>query len=429
MEGEVVRRPRALPSKKLGHQIPDDILNNAELNAAISQLPNNYSFELHKTVWRIREAAATKVAIQFPEGLLMYACLISDILEEFAHVETLIMGDVTYGACCVDDFSARAMGCDFMVHYGHSCLIPIDQTTIKTLYVFVDIGIDVVHLVDTIKLNFQPDVKFALMGTIQFNTAIHAAKKELQDYFADIVVPQSKPLSSGEVLGCTSPQLQDRQAVVFIADGRFHLESAMIHNPGVAFYRYDPYPKLLTIEQYDTDRMKSVRQQAISKASNAQKVGLILGTLGRQGSPNILKELQAVLDSKNIEHFVLLLSEIFPQKLAMFKDVDAWVQVACPRLSIDWGYAFEKPLLSPYEAHVAFANATWKEVYPMDFYSKDGGAWTVYAANRKAAAASGEGVVVSQNTSRARAVGDTVRTSRPHIDIQLETVNSTSNLK
>ena len=37
-------------------------------------------------------------------------------------VDTLIMGDVTYGACCVDDFTAAAMGCDFMVHYGHSCL-------------------------------------------------------------------------------------------------------------------------------------------------------------------------------------------------------------------------------------------------------------------------------------------------------------------
>lgn len=26
-----------------------------------------------------------------------------------------------------------------------------------------------------------------------------------------------------------------------------------------------------------------------------------------------------------------------------------WVQVACPRLSIDWGEAFSKPLLTPYE--------------------------------------------------------------------------------
>ncbi len=33
------------------------------------------------------------------------------------------MGDVTYGACCVDDFSASALRCDFLLHYGHSCLV------------------------------------------------------------------------------------------------------------------------------------------------------------------------------------------------------------------------------------------------------------------------------------------------------------------
>lgn len=69
--------------------------------------------------------------------------MIADILSEFAHVETIVMGDVTYGACCVDDFTARALGCDFLVHYGHSCLVPVQSTSIGTLYVFVDIKIDV----------------------------------------------------------------------------------------------------------------------------------------------------------------------------------------------------------------------------------------------------------------------------------------------
>jgi 2-(3-amino-3-carboxypropyl)histidine synthase len=32
------------------------------------------------------------------------------------------MGDVTYGACCIDDYTAVALECDMMVHYGHSCL-------------------------------------------------------------------------------------------------------------------------------------------------------------------------------------------------------------------------------------------------------------------------------------------------------------------
>lgn len=37
--------------------------------------------QIHKTVARIRQLGARRVALQFPEGLLMYACVIADILE------------------------------------------------------------------------------------------------------------------------------------------------------------------------------------------------------------------------------------------------------------------------------------------------------------------------------------------------------------
>ena len=30
-----------------------------------------------------------------------------------------ILGDVTFGACCVDDYSAVALGAQLLVHYGH----------------------------------------------------------------------------------------------------------------------------------------------------------------------------------------------------------------------------------------------------------------------------------------------------------------------
>jgi 2-(3-amino-3-carboxypropyl)histidine synthase len=46
----------------------------------------------------------------------------------------IIMGDVTYGACCVDDFTARALGCDFLVHYGHSCLVPLQNIAIEVCH-------------------------------------------------------------------------------------------------------------------------------------------------------------------------------------------------------------------------------------------------------------------------------------------------------
>lgn len=65
--------------------------------------------------------------------------------------------------------------------------------------------------------------------------------------------------------------------------------------------------------------------------------------------------------------------------------MNTFVQTSCPRLSIDWGYAFERPLLSPYEASVALGKIRgWEGLvldddeqgglrgqggYPMDFYS------------------------------------------------------------
>ncbi len=49
---------------------------------------------------------------------------------------------------------------------------------------------------------------------------------------------QARPLSPGEVLGCTAPRLQgEHDAIVFVADGRFHLEALMIANPSIPAYR------------------------------------------------------------------------------------------------------------------------------------------------------------------------------------------------
>jgi len=312
--------------------------------------------------------------------LLIYSCTISDIIEEFTGAETVIMGDVTYGACCIDDLSAKALDCDFLVHYGHSCLVPISVTGkfVQVLYVFVDVSIDVDHLVECIRSNICPDSKFAILGTIQFSSAIHAASSTISQTHPNVVIPQASPLSRGEVLGCTSPSLAGLDSFVFIADGRFHIESAMIANPSVSAFLYNPYNKVISRESYDVDRMRTNRFRAIEKAKAATNFGIILGTLGRQGNPSIMNHIEQLLKNSGKKYFVLLLSEVYPHKLALFKDIDCWIQVACPRLSIDWGHYFEKPLLSSYEAEVAFGEAEWSQLYPMDYYAKGSGPWTNY---------------------------------------------------
>ncbi|KAF2724139.1 Diphthamide synthesis [Polychaeton citri CBS 116435] len=305
-----------------------------------------------------------------PEGLLMFATTISDILTQFCHgIETIIMGDVTYGACCIDDYTARALGCDILIHYAHSCLIPVNITKIQTLYVFVDIGVDVEHLLATIDRNFKPGSTIAMVGTIQFNATLHGTAPKLRAAGYDIIIPQIAPLSKGEILGCTSPHLAKEQNVdliLYLGDGRFHLESAMIHNPSVPAYRYDPYSRRLTRETYDHDQLLADRSNALSQARKAKKWGLILGSLGRQGNPHTLRMIEEHLESKGVPVVHLLLSEIFPGKLGMMHEVECWVQVACPRLSIDWGYAFPRPLLTPYEALIEFEKSVhqhYKRVY------------------------------------------------------------------
>eukprot|EP00656_Telonema_subtile_P013798 TRINITY_DN17012_c0_g1_i3.p1 TRINITY_DN17012_c0_g1~~TRINITY_DN17012_c0_g1_i3.p1 ORF type:complete len:305 (+),score=79.03 TRINITY_DN17012_c0_g1_i3:445-1359(+) len=294
------------------------------------------------------------------------------------------MGDVTYGACCVDDFSAAALGCDFLVHYGHSCLVPTDVTELPTLYVFVTIAFDAQHLTDTVATNFTPEKHLCIMGTIQFAATLPATRAALMKHgFGTIDIPQAKPLSPGEVLGCTAPKLPTgTDALVFVCDGRFHLEAVMIANPGIEFYKYDPYSQKLTSEGYDHKQMLDIRHGATTVAHNValdqqSTFGIILGTLGRQGAPHILTHLEQLLTARGLNYFVVLLSEIFPDKLKIFgEQVDVWIQIACPRLSIDWGYAFHKPLLSPYEACVALEGMEgWQDTYPMDFYKKESGPW------------------------------------------------------
>lgn len=118
----------------------------------------------------------------------------------------------------------------------------------RVLYVFVDIRIDTAHLLDSVRLTFTPGSSLALVSTIQFvstlqvtgeatpgcswpgavgcssgpgclpaslpSLSIQAAAQELKaDYH--ISVPQCKPLSPGEILGCTSPRLpKEVEAVV-----------------------------------------------------------------------------------------------------------------------------------------------------------------------------------------------------------------------
>jgi len=347
-------------------------------------LPSHYEFQIPEIVDKAKKQNARHVGLQFPDGLLLFASTIAEIIRAFAGgCEVTILGDVVYGACCIDDLTARSLGVDFLVHFAHSCLVPVDQTTVRTMYVLVRIKFDSDHLLQSISHNFKTSEAISLQGTVQFSNALPGVADQLNIAGYDAEVPQVKPLGPGETLGCTAPLLRADRTIIFVADGRFHLEAAMMANPKLNAFRYDPYTGRFFKESFDHAEMQKVRRAAIARAQKAKTVGLILGTLGRQGSVGILESIRSMLEHRGVETFTVLMSEIDEVKLAKFgANVDAWVQVACPRLSIDWGESYSKPLLSSFEAFTAWAEgAELLEDIPMDYYSNQGGPWANYTVD------------------------------------------------
>ena len=136
-----------------------------------------------------RSRRAKCVALQFPEGLLIYANAIADIVREFSQCErVIVLADVTYGACCVDDLTAKALGADFLgALWSFLLSAGVGDGPLKSLYVFVEISFDVDHLVGCVEAEFlrkrigdgvadtKPQ-KLALAGTIQFATGVERAR-------------------------------------------------------------------------------------------------------------------------------------------------------------------------------------------------------------------------------------------------------------
>ena len=86
------------------------------------------------------------------------------------------------------------------------------------------------------------------MCVIQFNAAMSMCRDRLMTLgYTNIEIPQERPRCRGETLGCTSAVLEhtdSKDTVLFLADGRFHLEGAMIANPTLKYFRYNPYEKV-----------------------------------------------------------------------------------------------------------------------------------------------------------------------------------------
>ena len=82
-------------------------------------------FEITRTVEQIRRGGYTKIALQFPDSLLPDASQVQQELKNRLvgqYERVFVLGDTSYGSCCVDEVAAQHLVADCIVHFGRTCL-------------------------------------------------------------------------------------------------------------------------------------------------------------------------------------------------------------------------------------------------------------------------------------------------------------------
>lgn len=304
------------------------------------------------------------VGLQFPEGLMEQAIEVCNALEGMLKpangvaIEYVIFADVLYGACNIDDIGSMLMGVDVLVHFGHSKIVPTSLVDVIYVPVIDTRGSATViadGLMDMCRTHSYKTV--GLVTTAQFAACLLHVQPILDDRGSkiNIVGEEQSPLPKYEILGCTCKKFPPgTDAVVSVVDGDFHYEAACLSNSHLPAYRLSPVTGVYESIRYDThskidNRLKIIREcaEALTELLNrpvqdfaggfsGKRVGVVFGTLGRQGSPIVFETLLNKLRSLCVPIKVLSLSEVLPHYLLPHKDVLFFAQLACPRLTIDW---------------------------------------------------------------------------------------------
>lgn len=64
------------------------------------------------------------MCLQFPDNLLPDSVEVALRLENRIDKKVYILGDTSYGSCCVDEIAAEHIHADSIIHFGHACLNP-----------------------------------------------------------------------------------------------------------------------------------------------------------------------------------------------------------------------------------------------------------------------------------------------------------------
>ncbi|KAH9310654.1 hypothetical protein KI387_025689, partial [Taxus chinensis] len=135
---------------------------------------------------------------------------------------------------------------------------------------------------------------------------------------------------------------------------------------GVA--RYDPVRKLLLRDVPSQNKTLKRRYYLVERAKDADIVGIVVGTLGIAGYQEAIRQLKKLIKEAGKKSYTFVMGRPNPAKLANFPECNIFVYVACAQTALLDSKEFLAPLITPFEAVLAFRRGSqWTGSYFLDF--------------------------------------------------------------
>ncbi|UCE43550.1 MAG: diphthamide biosynthesis enzyme Dph2 [Candidatus Bathyarchaeota archaeon] len=322
-----------------------------------------FDFEEERLRQEIGKFEARRVLIQLPEGLKLHGPRLARVVEETGAIP-IVSADPCYGACDLATAEAESLGVDLIVHYGHAKLS--EYECVPTVYVEARATVEVSDAVEMALPLLKEWHKVGLATTVQHIQTLDSIK-EILIHAGKTVITGDAGHSSylGQVIGCDYTNVKsitgDVEAFLFVGGGRFHALGIALSTLKPTIVA-DPYENRAFSVDDEAKIILKKRWASICEAKEAERLAILIGLKSGQQRLRDALELKGKLDKLGRRATLLAITEITPMALMQFPEIDAFINTACPRVSLDDTKNFPKPVITLNEARVMLDEITWEEL-------------------------------------------------------------------
>jgi len=324
---------------------------------------STFDLEEERLKEEIRKRSAKRVLFQLPEGLKAEGPRLASLAEKMGAV-AIVSADPCYGACDLAVQEAESLGADLLVHYGHSEMMP--QQRVPTIYIEARTPLNVKPAVKKALPLLKPWKHVGLTTTIQHVDMLSQARAALLDAGKSVAVGDAGRLKhAGQVTGCDYSNaiaiMKDVDAFLFVGGGRFHAIGVALatSKPTVVA---DPFERRAFSIDKEVQRILKQRWASLQETEKARSFGVFIGLKSGQKRIEEAMQVKEKLEKRGKKVTLLAICGVTPEALMQFPTLDAYVNTACPRISLDDASRFRKPVLTLNEALVIVGELTWEEL-------------------------------------------------------------------